>query len=67
MSQELCSLCHTSFHPTDVICHSPIFGDHKGVLHTSCMKQVEDIMELEGTNDVSHIIYPDPIQDYGSH
>lgn len=60
MSSVRCSLCHTGFHPTDIVCDSPVYGDRTGVFHKSCIKQVEAVIDLEGTNDISHILYPKP-------
>lgn len=59
MTTVPCSLCHLPFHPADVVCHSPIFGDHKGVFHKPCLTRVEAIMEEEGTNDIGFLLYPD--------
>lgn len=57
-----CGLCHNPFTPAELIVHSPIYGDTDGVFHNSCARNVERLIEERGTNDISHIIYPERSQ-----
>lgn len=58
-NRKQCGLCHESFVPAELVVHSSIYGDAETVFHDSCARNVERLIKKHGTNDISHIVYPE--------
>lgn len=62
MSYKRCGLCREGFVPNELIVRSPIYGDGDTVFHNSCGRNIDRLMKEHGTNDISHLVYPERSQ-----